>query len=91
MEPGIPGLRLSVDVMTAHLRASGHHSFSDVYGKQRMDRLRDQRSEAKRMNKLIIGMAPLTQGNIPVKIRDSADLLAGGSSSSLIGTVKYLV
>jgi len=48
-------------------------------------------SEAKRMNKLIIGMAPLTQGNIPGKIRDSADLLAGGSSSSLIGTVKYLV
>ena len=47
-------------------------------------------SEAKRMNKLIIGVAPLEHGRTPKKIRESADLMVGGSSASLVGTIKIL-
>jgi len=47
--------------------------------------------EAKRMNKFIIGVAPLERGRIPKKIQDAADLMAGGYSSSLISIVKYMV
>lgn len=47
-------------------------------------------SEAKRLKKLIIGVAPLEHGRIPGKIRESADLISGGSSSSLVNTVKFL-
>lgn len=48
-------------------------------------------SEAKRMGKFIIGVAPLEHGSVPAKIKEAADLLVGGSSISLIGTVRYLV
>jgi hypothetical protein len=48
-------------------------------------------SEAKRMKKFIIGVAPLEQGRIPGKIREAADLVVGGSRISLIGTVRVLV
>jgi hypothetical protein len=48
-------------------------------------------NEAKRMYKFIIGVAPLEHGGVPRKIRDAADLVVGGSSSSLIGTVRFLV
>ena len=47
--------------------------------------------EAKRMHKFIIGVAPLNQGSVPRKIRESADLVVGGSSASVVGTVRYLV
>jgi hypothetical protein len=48
-------------------------------------------SEAKRLKKFIIGVAPLEQGSIPRKIREAADLMVGGSRISLIGTIRVLV
>ena len=48
-------------------------------------------SEAKRMKKFIIGVAPLEHGKVPRKIRESADLMVGGSSSSLLNMVKLVV
>jgi len=47
-------------------------------------------SEAKRMNKLIIGVAPLEQGSIPKKVSESADLMAGGHSTGLVSMVKFM-
>lgn len=48
-------------------------------------------SEAKRMRKFIIGVAPLAQGSAPREIQEAADLMVSGSSASLIGTVRFLV
>lgn len=48
-------------------------------------------SEAKRLKKFIIGVAPLEQGAIPQKIREASDLMVSGHSSSLLGMVKYIV
>ncbi|MDX8385398.1 MAG: TIR domain-containing protein [Gallionella sp.] len=47
-------------------------------------------SEAKRMNKLIIGVAPLVHGCIPGKIKNAADLMSAGYSSSLISMVRFI-
>jgi len=46
--------------------------------------------EAKRMNKLIIGVAPLSQGCIPSKIKNAADLMSAGCCSSLVNMVKFI-
>ncbi|MBI5430451.1 MAG: TIR domain-containing protein [Nitrosomonadales bacterium] len=48
-------------------------------------------SEAKRLRKFIIGVAPLEQGSIPHKIREASDLMVSGHSSSLLSMVKYIV
>lgn len=48
-------------------------------------------SEAKRMHKFIIGVAPLDQGNAPRKLVEAADLMVGSSRASLVGTVRFLV
>ena len=46
--------------------------------------------EAKRMNKLIIGVAPLVHGCIPDKIKNVADLMSAGYSSSLVNMVRFI-
>ena len=47
-------------------------------------------SEAKRMNKLIIGVAPLVKGCIPGKIKNAADLMSAGYSSSLVSMIRFI-
>ena len=46
--------------------------------------------EAKRMNKLIIGVAPLVKGCIPSKIKNTADLMSAGCSASLVSMVRFI-
>jgi len=48
-------------------------------------------SEARRMHKFIIGVAPLDQGNTPRKLIEAADLMVGSSRASVVGTVRFLV
>jgi len=48
-------------------------------------------NESKRMNKFIIGVAPLERGSAPKRIQDSVDLMVSGSSSSLLSMIKLMV
>ena len=47
-------------------------------------------NEAKRMNKLIIGVAPMAKGCIPSKIKNAADLMSAGYSSSLVSIIRFI-
>ena len=47
--------------------------------------------EAKRLHKFIIGVAPLERGSAPKTLVEAADLMVGGTSTSVVGTVRYLV
>ena len=49
-----------------------------------------QISEAKRMKKLIIGVAPLERGSMPREVREAADLVAGSHSTSLVNIVRFV-